>query len=715
MVLVLLTGSATAAEPDYYRIKFTHSFQGTVQGPVFSRPEHYSVLMDDRLEGISALTGLGRFGGDSLGAVKNLGMAGKLLLLQGRQLFALDPLSGAIVWEYPLNCSSTVCQATVMDFDGSRVLLYGFNPAPDSIMVLDAVSGKELWPLWERTGPLQTAKLHLDRVWFVNADNPRHFGAIEILGRKREQDLFLGDLPPFDKVWVGKTQMMLLVNREDYISVMSINPTTSKVVNTIIRETTDNAYAWPDLSLLAMENRKGRDASLEFYSLADAKKITQTPLSGASFLFFSKGSVGADPLDIRSPDGVLVVERKAGSTAVRFLDARTGLPLYKKEIGLNLGLGEFDGSGLTLFADELGFILRLSAMDGSLMQVFSRPAGTATPRGPFFLADGDVAFGVGGTLLVFQKSGNDSLKSEITSSLKTSDFGRVLSVSALFGSFENLGLSKWLQTATAARLRAESLRAALLQDFRNGEELLFALQSFCAVGSPCADMILPHLLNLEDFGFSPEDWGPLLPWVTSYSKDKRIRDLVISAILIGNRLDAKDRAELEKAIPPDSAALSTVNQQKIADTLAQANAQAEVGDWRGMALSLKALVALPLSEQFFSPQSEAVLDCRSLDLMPEDALALRGPELLKELNDQLAKNQGGRDRKLAQSYCIQNCEGRHAACLLEPLFAKKSCDVVRDSCDRSCVTGDPNEELPVPVVAPTDPLFISIGITKAFE
>jgi outer membrane protein assembly factor BamB len=71
------------------------------------------------------------------------------LLVEAEQLYSLDPHTGAMNWQVQLNCySDSACNTRVHRLDAKSIYLTGFDGRDDNLMVVDATSGLQQWPVW---------------------------------------------------------------------------------------------------------------------------------------------------------------------------------------------------------------------------------------------------------------------------------------------------------------------------------------------------------------------------------------------------------------------------------------------------------------------------------------------------------------------------------------------------------------------------------------
>jgi len=85
------------------------------------------------------------------------------LLVEAEQLYSIDPQNGAINWQVQLNCySEQSCNSRIRKIETSRIYMTGFDGTDDYLMVVDAESGLQQWPVWLK---VPTVK------WIGTADN----------------------------------------------------------------------------------------------------------------------------------------------------------------------------------------------------------------------------------------------------------------------------------------------------------------------------------------------------------------------------------------------------------------------------------------------------------------------------------------------------------------------------------------------------------------
>jgi len=83
------------------------------------------------------------------GSIRVVHQRSEDLLVEAEQLYSLNPQNGGINWQVQLNCySEKSCNTRIRRIEPTRIYLTGFDGSDDYLMVVDAESGLQQWPVW---------------------------------------------------------------------------------------------------------------------------------------------------------------------------------------------------------------------------------------------------------------------------------------------------------------------------------------------------------------------------------------------------------------------------------------------------------------------------------------------------------------------------------------------------------------------------------------
>jgi outer membrane protein assembly factor BamB len=124
---------------------------GTVRGDrVIHQPTDHDIVAVD------VATGLVRWKYSARDApIRQVVRRGDQALVIARDLELIDLEDGTVRWTWPLGCRADgSCQLTPLRVDDDRMLVAGFDRAPDSLMVVDFAARDQRWPSWVRVGAM---------------------------------------------------------------------------------------------------------------------------------------------------------------------------------------------------------------------------------------------------------------------------------------------------------------------------------------------------------------------------------------------------------------------------------------------------------------------------------------------------------------------------------------------------------------------------------
>jgi outer membrane protein assembly factor BamB len=139
----------------YYQPGFTHTVSGSdaqlgIRNVIQTDALVVLQLGAKHLVGISLDSSMERWRFTSkTSSIRTIHHRSEDLLVEADQLYSLDPHTGAENWQVQLNCySDSACNTRIRRLDAKSIYLTGFDGRDDNLMVIDATSGLQQWPVW---------------------------------------------------------------------------------------------------------------------------------------------------------------------------------------------------------------------------------------------------------------------------------------------------------------------------------------------------------------------------------------------------------------------------------------------------------------------------------------------------------------------------------------------------------------------------------------
>ncbi len=680
-----------AQAPYRARPVFSHTFDRPVLGPVFDQPQHLGVLLDNRFEGISSLTGLPRYGGEALGAVRRWRELAGGLLVEGRHLYFLNPSTGKTAFEYPLNCDPSGCQAQVLDADDGTVLLAGFGAVPSSVMPLAMPAGREVWGAgsWLETGPLAAGVLVPGGALLLLREDKGRLIQVDF-GTRQVVRSVASPEPALPLRWWLAQGGAAFVGLGDEGERMVFLHADGRALAAGTQGVLP-LHAWPGSGHWFGTQDSGR--GLRFYSEAGALEGS-LDCQMAPKLWYLDGKISLETLEVESPDGVMLLEPKAKGGSVVMLNPAGGKEIWRRDFPAAVEVAGLSASGVVLRSG--GRVLVLAAGTGALLGILELPGVSGDLRGPLALADGRLAVASGALLMVLEKRDAGDLAQEFAAGLSSQGANEALQSFRAWEAFEQgFGAVAKMRASLVDGLMTRALGAPV-----NGEgqgETLAGLAYLCRPGSECGRRVAGLLTMLYFAG----RWYPVDGAEASYfidvlsSTSAELQTGTAAALFLDGRGDPEATLAFEALLPEGHPAVAQRDRVRL-DQLVESVALAlEAGELPVAVKLLKELSRTRALEDLLGQESEPLLDAKSVDLLPPELLPQRLPEIHQALA-QAYRTALGQDLGWRRTLCQESCTAAAAACDNEPLLGPTRCKKPAATCQAACQSKSPSLQWALP-------------------
>ncbi|MBM4370130.1 MAG: PQQ-binding-like beta-propeller repeat protein [Deltaproteobacteria bacterium] len=705
LAVVLLAAGAVPAEeaPPAVTLapRFSHAFSQPLRGPVLLREGLYVAVLEDHLEGVDPGTGLVRFSGDPSPLPRRAAVLPAGVLMVGEHLRLFDPGDGRLLWDYPMNCRPGDCNVDVLAFDGRRILVAGFGPRFDQAMILDAATGRDLWPEWVPAADVRLGAVAGERVLLVCGDAAGLVRVVDAVSRRVLASLPSPrkDLSPV-RAWYGEQAVMVLGRAEGNDVLVRVpldgSPGTSAKISSGVDE--EGFWAWPDAARFSALSRSGDRLRVW---IMDA--VTREPA----------GRFDAAPAArlLPGPEGLVVAETGARELALSLREPRSGALRWRLDLPL-AGARVWRQEDRLLAAGGAGDAVRLLALraeDGALLALGELPPGPGAAAAWLSEPAPDLAaVAAGQTLVVLERRPLEELVASFREALDAGREEDARAAAALLRPFrDGLAAAREMEASFLRRAGDRLLQAAARGEWPRVDQGLGELLTGCtAADRHCAAATaatLNTLVALRRFGprgarCGVEEIRAAAEWMVAFVEAGSAPDwapglgLELAAALAdrgaleeGEAVRARLRAEPARAAALDRDGLSRLFRlYGLRGLLGRAREAAAARDWTAAAAALKAFSKDPEAAGLFEEYFEPLMDAASVDLLPEDLLPERLPGILGPLEKALPKGMASALAAAEGDACASRCERALATCE-HPCSAPGGCEAVHEACLEGCL------------------------------
>jgi len=689
--------------------RFTHAFSQPLRGPTLFRGGRYVAVLEDRVEGVDPKTGLTRFEGDPNPLPRRAVVLPHGVLYAGEHLRLFDPSDGGLAWDYPMNCRPGDCSLDVLAWDDDRILVAGFGASFDQVMLLDARTGRDAWPAWVPTANARFGRVSGDRVVLVCDHAARLVQVVDVPSRRvlRTARSPIAGLKP-TRAWFGGDAVAALglVGRDSHLAVVPLGDGPGTSFKITAGADDEGFWAWPDAGRFSVVSRAGDRTRVWFMDVATRGTAGRlTAAAGARLL--------------PGPEGIVVAEVGADRVGLALHTPAAAAAAWRLDLPLSgARVWRQDGRIVAAGRGSPARIVVIDAENGALVGLGDLPAGPASSVS--WLSEpgeGLAALAAGKTLLVFDKRPVDDLVAGFRAALAAGDEKSAQAAAAILAPFrDGLAAAREMSGELQRRRTDRLLQAAAAGRWTSLDSALEELLEGCEPAdrhcAPGVAAAVNTLVSLRRFGpkISRCDTGSIRTigdWVSEYMESAGAPDWVAGLVLElaaaladsgaleeGEALRARLRKDPARSAAADRDHLTRLFRlYGLRGALGRARAAVSAGEWTDAAGTLKAFANAPEAQALYDPYYEPLMEALSVDLLPEEMLPDRVPEILGPLEKELAAALGPALSAAEGDACMSRCDRALATCA-HPCAAAGACDAVYERCLESCLDHGARWRLP---------------------